>query len=73
MGAFVVQRDYVASDNGELFGPWVAGDVVTLGEDRAAWVLRTSPGVIEPVEESPATPAEGRPATTSTTKRRPSA
>lgn len=42
MGEWTVQWDYASS----IGGPWSAGEVVTLDEETAAHVNRSSPGVL---------------------------
>lgn len=46
MGAYRVVRAYAAERDGEMVGPWAAGDTVDLDEATAAWVERDSPGCL---------------------------
>lgn len=47
---YSVQHDYESWDAGTRYGPWMAGDQVEVTEEQAAWLNRTSPGVLKPTK-----------------------
>lgn len=49
-----VQHNYGAYSDGKQFGPWQAGAEIELDDVDAEWVLRDSPGALEPAGESKA-------------------
>ena len=46
MGQYRVVHDYSSG----TFGPIAAGDVIEIDDDILDWLLRDSPGVVEPVK-----------------------
>jgi len=58
---YTVQHDYRAETDGRLFGPWVAGDEVQLADDDAAWVGRSSPGVLKLTRARKTRGSDGKP------------
>lgn len=65
MARYQLNHAYSAFRDGQRFGPWVAGDVVELTEQDAAWMNRDSPGCLTtPADEPPADdpPADDPPA-----------
>lgn len=60
MGRYVVRHSYTSYRDGQLFGPWAAGDTIELSEADAEWVNRDSPACLaapgkpEPVKPEPA-------------------
>lgn len=36
----------------ERYGPWAAGDLVDLDEESAAYIMRDSPGVLNPLPQA---------------------
>lgn len=58
MADYTVVHAYGARRDGRQFGPWQPGEVVDLDPADAEWVLRDSPGALEPADAAPAEGAE---------------
>lgn len=60
MARFEVQHPYRAERDGDVIGPWEAGDAVELEPDVAEWVNHDSPGALQPAEEPEAKPRQAK-------------
>lgn len=57
MPRYTVQHKYRAVRDGQVLGPWRAGDEVELAEADAAWLEQDSPGLLAtPAPTSDPTP-----------------
>lgn len=61
MDQYLVGHRYTSRRDGITFGPWIAGDVITLEPGDAEWIERDSPGTLRPVDQDDVEPVEQPP------------
>ncbi|WP_062441279.1 hypothetical protein [Herbidospora daliensis] len=62
MTRYEVQHAYRADRDGDVLGPWEAGETVELEPEVADWVNNDSPGALQEAKETPAKPRQAKPA-----------